>query len=84
MPIHVSDLTDVILKVISEEIKERTIECGGPEVLSLKEIILKLLKLINKKRLIINLPAFIGSIFAKFFQLPHKVCLFFLTDRITL
>ena len=40
MPIHCSDLTDVIFKVIKDEIKSEIIECGGPEFFSFKEILI--------------------------------------------
>ena len=50
-PIHCSDLTDSIFYIISKNIYSKTIECVGPEIISLKEILKKLLKLIDKKRL---------------------------------
>ena len=49
VPIHCSDLTDIIFHVISKDINSNIIECVGPETLSFKEIILKLLELIEKK-----------------------------------
>ena len=39
MPIHSSDLVDIIHNVISENVYSQIIECVGPETLSLKEII---------------------------------------------
>ena len=48
---------------------EQTIECIGPEVFSFKEIILKLLKSIDKKRILIPLPLIIAKISAKFFEI---------------
>jgi uncharacterized protein YbjT (DUF2867 family) len=71
-PIHCSDLTDTIYYVVSKEIYSKIIECVGPEILSLKEILKKLLKLINKKRLLIPLPLFVASMSAKIFQLFSK------------
>ena len=68
-PIHCSDLTDTIYHVISKKIYSKIIECVGPDVLSLKEILKKLLKLISKNRLLIPLPFFVANISAKFFQL---------------
>jgi uncharacterized protein YbjT (DUF2867 family) len=68
-PIHCSDLTDIIYYAISKNIHSKIIECVGPDVLSLKEILKKLLKLISKNRLLIPLPFFIASMSAKFFQL---------------
>ena len=71
-PIHCSDLTDVIYYIISENIYSKIIECVGPETISLKEILKKLLRLIGKKRLLIPLPFFVASISAKLFQLFPK------------
>jgi len=71
-PIHVSDLTDIIYQVISKNIHSKIIECVGPEILSLKEIIKKLLKLIRKNRLLIPLPFFAANMSAKIFQLFPK------------
>ena len=71
-PIHCSDLTDTICHVISKNIYSKIIECVGPDVISLKEILKKLLKLINKNRLLIPLPFFAANMSAKLFQLFPK------------
>ena len=71
-PIHCSDLTDTIHHVISKNIYSKIIECVGPDILSLKEIIKKLLKLINKNRLLIPLPFFAANMTANLFQLFPK------------
>ena len=71
-PIHCSDLTDVILQVINKNIQSNIIECVGPEILSLRNIIEKLLLSIDKKRLLIPLPNAIAKITASFFQLFPK------------
>ena len=72
MPIHCSDLTDIIYYVITNKIETKIIECVGPEVLSFKEILQILLILINKKRLLIPFPLPIAKLSAKFFQLFPK------------
>ncbi|MDB0066912.1 complex I NDUFA9 subunit family protein, partial [Candidatus Pelagibacter sp.] len=71
-PIHCSDLTDIIYYVVSKSIHSKIIECVGPEVIPLKEILIKLLKLINKNRLLIPLPFFFANMSAKLFQLFPK------------
>jgi len=71
-PIHCSDLTDVIFHVISKNIHSKIIECIGPETISLKEILKKLLKLINKNRILIPFPLFAAKITANLFQLFPK------------
>ena len=72
MPIHCSDLTDIIYHIISKDSDSQIIECIGPETLTFKEIIETLLKLINKKRLLVPLPLTIAKLSAKFFQLLPK------------
>ena len=72
MPIHCSDLTDIIYHVISKNIYSKIIECVGPEIISLKDILNKLLKLINKSRLLISLPLSIANLTSSFFQLFPK------------
>jgi len=69
MPIYCSDLTEIIYQVISKNIISKTIECVGPETISLKDILKRLLKLIEKKRLLIPLPLFLAKLSAIFFQL---------------
>jgi len=69
MPIHSSDLVDIIFNVISKNIYSQIIECVGSETISLKEILEKLLYLINKKKLLIPMPLFLGNLSAQFFQL---------------
>ena len=72
MPIHCSDLTEIIYQVISKKIKSTTIECIGPEIISLKDILERLLNLIDKKRILIPMPLFLAKISAAFFQLFPK------------
>ena len=72
MPIHCSDLTNIIYHVISEESESQIVECVGPETLTFKEILETLLNLINKKRLLLPFPLPIARLSAKFFQLLPK------------
>jgi NADH dehydrogenase len=68
-PIHVIDLVEIIFDVVQGKTKEQTIECIGPEILSFKEIILKLLKAIDKKRLLIPMPLVIAKMTAKILEM---------------
>ena len=72
MPIHCSDLTDIIYSVISKNIPSKIVECVGPKIISFREIIEILLKLIDKKRILLPLPLPIANLSAKFFQLFPK------------
>ena len=68
-PIHCSDLTDVIYNVISKNIYSKVIECVGPETITFRQIIEKLLKSIGKKRLLIPFPLKIAQLSARFFEI---------------
>ena len=72
MPIHCSDLTDIIYHVITKKTLSKIVECVGPETLSFEEILKKLLKLINKKRILFSMPLLLADFSAKIFQLLPK------------
>ena len=69
MPIHCSDLVEVIFQVISKNIHSNILECVGQEIISFKEILERLSKLIDKKTIFISLPTSIAFLTAKFFQI---------------
>jgi uncharacterized protein YbjT (DUF2867 family) len=74
IPIHCSDLTDTIHHVISKNIYSKIIECIGPETISFKELLEKLLLLIGKKRILIPLPLSIAKFSASLFEmLPNPL-----------
>ena len=68
-PIHCSDLTDKINHIISKNIYSKIIECTGPEIISFKELLQKLLYLINKKRILVPFPLPLAKFSAQFFEL---------------
>ena len=72
MPIHCTDLTNIIYHLISKGSETKIIECVGPEILTFKEMLEILLNLINKKRLLLPFPLAIAKLSAKFFQLFPK------------
>ena len=64
-PIHVTDLANIIFEIVEKRITSETIECVGPEILTFKDIILKLLNSLEKKRLLIPIPLPIAKVIAK-------------------
>ena len=73
-PIHCSDLTDVIYHIISKNVNSKIIECVGPEIITFKELLQKLLNLIGKKRLLIPMPLVFAEISARFFEImPNPI-----------
>ena len=71
-PIYCSDLTNSITKIITDDIKENVIEFVGPEEMSFKEILEKLLYLIEKKRLLLPMPISLAKMTAHIFELLPK------------
>ena len=73
-PIHCSDLTDIILHVISKNIYSKIIECIGPETISFKELLENLLILIGKKRILVSFPLPLAKVSASLFEiLPNPL-----------
>ena len=72
MPIHCSDLIDVIFYVLTKQIYSQIIECVGPEEISLEQILKKLLKLIDKKRFLIPVPIFFCQFICFIFSITAK------------
>ena len=71
-PIHCSDLTDIIHYVINKNIYSKIVECAGPEIITFKEILKRLLKLIGKKRILLPLPLTVAQITTRFFEIMPK------------
>ncbi len=71
-PIHCSDLTDTIIHIISKNIYSKIIECAGPEIITFKEILQRLLKLINKKRILVPFPLPLAEMSARIFEIMPK------------
>ena len=68
-PIHCSDLTDIIYHVISKNVYSKIIECTGPETITFKELLKKLLLLIGKKRALIPFPLQIAKFSARLLEI---------------
>ena len=67
-PMHVSDMSEIICNIIDRNISSETIECVGPEIMTFKEILQKLLILMGKKKLLIPLPLKLAQIIAFFLE----------------
>ena len=71
-PIHCSDMADIIFYIISNNVYSKIIECVGPEEMSFKELLTRLLKQIGKKRVLIPFPLLLAEISASFFEMLPK------------
>ena len=71
-PIYCSDLTYSITKIITDDIRENIIEFVGPEEMTFKEILQKLLIQIEKKRLLLPMPISLARMTAHIFEFLPK------------
>ena len=73
-PIHVSELAELIFYVISRDFYSSNIEAIGPEILTFKEILQKLMKCIKKNRILLPIPLYLSRLSAFFMQvLPEPL-----------
>ena len=71
-PIACSDLTDTMHHVISNNIYSKIIECVGPEIITFREILERLLKLMGKKRILLPFPLKLAELTASLFEILPK------------
>ena len=71
-PISCSDLTDTIHHVILNNIYSKIIECVGPEIITFKEILERLLKLMGKRRILLSFPLPLAQLSARLFEIMPK------------
>lgn len=56
-PVYVVDVAEAIAKAIDGELKGGAVyELGGPEVLSFKQCLEEMLKIVDRKRMLVNIP----------------------------
>ena len=72
MPIHASEVADLLYYIIDKGITSKSIEAVGPEVLTFKKILQVLLNCINKNKLLLSIPLPLAKLSAAFFQIMPK------------
>ena len=73
-PVYVEDICKGIMEILKKNITNKTFELGGPDIFSFKELLQILLRIINRKRILIYIPKKIAILMAKFFQvLPNPL-----------
>lgn len=61
-PVFVDDVAQAVVAGVLGNAKPGIYELGGPEVSSLRDLLIKMLDVIEKRRLIVNLPFWVGGI----------------------
>jgi NADH dehydrogenase len=81
-PVYVGDVAGAALAALSAQAAGKTFELGGPEVRTFKQLIEYMLKIIGRKRVVMDLPLGVARLQAQLLQrLPGKLLT---TDQIKL
>ena len=73
-PVYVEDVCKGIMEILKKNIKNKIFEFGGPNIFSFKELLQILLKILNRKKVLVYIPRKIAILMAKFFQiLPNPL-----------
>ena len=81
-PVYVDDIASVAVRGVLGQAKRGIYELGGPEVASFKELMIKLMKIIRRRRIIMNIPFFAASMQGSFFDALQKFSLGLFTNNI--
>ena len=83
-PVYVDDVARAAVLGINNDVKAGIYELGGPEVASFNELMRRMLKIILRRRLIVNLPFWIASLMGIGFDLGKAISLGIIRGPITL
>jgi NADH dehydrogenase len=73
-PVYVGDVADAVLAALTRDSAGKTYELGGPEVATFRELIARMLKIIERQRRIVDLPRGLANFQALFLErLPGKL-----------
>jgi NADH dehydrogenase len=73
-PVYVGDVADAVLAALAPAAAGQTYELGGPDVKTFKELIEFMLKIIDRKRLVLDLPLPLATVQAGFLErLPGQL-----------
>ncbi|MGC1487684.1 MAG: complex I NDUFA9 subunit family protein [Albidovulum sp.] len=81
-PVHVEDVAEAAVKGVLGQAKAGTYELGGPDVDTFRGLMARMLVTINRRRLVINLPFWIGSIMGGAFDLGSALTLGLVTNKV--
>jgi len=81
-PVYVDDIARAAVMGVTGDAAPGVYELGGPEVLTLRESVVRMLDVIHRRRLVISLPFFVGNIIATVLDGISGVTLGLISNRI--
>jgi len=79
-PVYVDDVAQAAVKAVLGEAAPGIYELGGPDVHSFRELMQKMLQVVQRRRLIMNIPFFVARIMGGVFDLLQTVTLGLFTN----
>jgi uncharacterized protein YbjT (DUF2867 family) len=74
-PVHVDDVAQAAVKAVKGEAAPDTYELGGPEVDTFRGLMGRMLKVVQRRRAVVNVPFFVARIMAFGFDMVEAVTL---------
>lgn len=81
-PVYVNDVARAASAAVFDSSTQGIYELGGPDQASLRELLGYMLKIIQRRRLVLNLPFFLGRIMGSIWDLTAKVSLGIFTNTL--
>jgi len=79
-PVYVDDVAQAAVKAVLGEAQPGIYELGGPDVHTFRELMQQMLQVIQRRRLILNIPFFVARIMGGVFDLLQAVTLGLFTN----
>lgn len=74
-PVYVDDVAQAAVQAVLGDAPAGIYELGGPETATLKDLLTRMLKIIQRRRLVLDLPFFVGSLMAMGFGVAQTLTL---------
>jgi len=81
-PVHVSDVAKAAAKAVLDDSVSGTYELGGPDRETLGELLERMLQVIRKRRIVLNLPFWVGNIMGKTWDFFSRISMGLFTNTI--
>ncbi|MBR9650322.1 complex I NDUFA9 subunit family protein [Thalassovita aquimarina] len=82
-PVYVDDVAQAAVLAVEGKAEAGVYELGGPDVNTLRELIGQMLKVIHRRKLVLNLPFWLARIVAFFGELGGKISLGLIKSPLT-
>ncbi|MGB5558522.1 MAG: complex I NDUFA9 subunit family protein [Paracoccaceae bacterium] len=81
-PVYVDDVAQAAVKGVLGEAPAGVYELGGPDVSTLRDLMVQMLEVIQRRRLVVNLPFWAGSLIGSVFDMLQAVTLGLFTNSV--